>query len=232
MMKQKLGLKDKVSISLNGQHIRGQQIKEQQSKQSDPYPFDQVKPEDKHKWMFGWAPQNTRGFFNFGMAQRQIVPLVLNMHLHRHPNITAIIEFGTGCGALTLLFGLSMLQRKGRVVTFDTGRPWETWFKAKYSLPIMYRQQDVFSKEVQAKIPEYLKGSEQALFFCDNGNKPKEVQTYAPMMRKGDLMLVHDWHTEINEKDIQDLLDRGIIEYYNQQFFDDNMTMLVSLRKK
>jgi len=37
---------------------------------------------------------------------------------------------------------------------------------------------------------------------CGSGNKPLEMQTFAPMLRTGDYVAVHDWGTEIGYDDI------------------------------
>ena len=183
----------------------------------------------ENKWIFGWAPTNTKGFFQFGMAQTLTAPLALNMHIHRHPKINNIIEFGTGCGALTLLFGMAMIQRKGNVYTFDLNKPWESWHKAKQGLPVHYTQLDIFEHEKQIK--DLLQEGKQTLLFCDNGNKPKEVNVFSKYLKKGDLIIAHDWNQEIKHENIKNLIDTGILKYYNQKFFDDNNTMMVSLKR-
>jgi len=183
----------------------------------------------ENKWIFGWAPTRTKGFFQFGMAQTLTAPLALNMHIHRHKNIDNIIEFGTGCGGLTILFGMAMLQRNGNVFTFDTQKPWKTWHTAIKGFPIYYNQLNIFKYEHQIK--QLIQQGKQTLVFCDNGNKPREVNTFAKHLRKNDLIIAHDWKNEINEENIQPLIDEKTLEYYNQKFFDDNNTMIVSLKR-
>lgn len=46
----------------------------------------------------------------------------------------------------------------------------------------------------------------QTILYCDNGLKPKEVQLYAPHLKSGDLLAVHDWGTEIYPADIPAIL--------------------------
>ena len=44
------------------------------------------------------------------------------------------------------------------------------------------------------------------LLFCDNGNKPLEVELYAPTLRTGDVIGVHDWETEVCGDDVDHIL--------------------------
>ena len=47
--------------------------------------------------------------------------------------------------------------------------------------------------------------------FCDGGNKPKELLTFSKLMRRGDIISVHDWTEdqsgEITDRDIAKLGD-------------------------
>ena len=35
------------------------------------------------------------------------------------------------------------------------------------------------------------------ILLCDNGDKPREFDTFAPLAKPGDIIVVHDWETEI-----------------------------------
>ena len=39
-----------------------------------------------------------------------------------------------------------------------------------------------------------------AMIYCDAGNKPKEMETYTPLLRDGDYIRVHDFPGEVSEK--------------------------------
>lgn len=43
-------------------------------------------------------------------------------------------------------------------------------------------------------------GNNRKILYCDNGNKVQEVITYGHLLRSGDLMGVHDWGTEIDDR--------------------------------
>ena len=44
------------------------------------------------------------------------------------------------------------------------------------------------------------------LLYCDNGNKIAEVKAYASLLKEGDLLGVHDWGTEINYGDVEEII--------------------------
>ena len=61
---------------------------------------------------------------------------------------------------------------------------------------------DVFDASTQATIRTLLGSDAPAFLYCDNGNKPREVATYSPMLRPGDFLGVHDFGSEIVEEDL------------------------------
>ena len=38
--------------------------------------------------------------------------------------------------------------------------------------------------------------------LCDGGNKPKEMQTFTPLLSVGDFAIVHDWGNEVSDADL------------------------------
>ena len=59
------------------------------------------------------------------------------------------------------------------------------------------------------------------VLFCDDGNKPLEVATFAPALRTGDVLAVHDLGTEIFEHDIPadfaEVLTAGLTGFYERR---------------
>lgn len=63
---------------------------------------------------------------------------------------------------------------------------------------------DCFSFRVQDKVRWYIDNCNRpALVFCDNGNKPRELIEYAPILRPGDYLSVHDYGTEVMDGDLK-----------------------------
>ena len=42
--------------------------------------------------------------------------------------------------------------------------------------------------------------------LCDNGDKPREVALFAPLLHSGSILVAHDWGTEIGPADIPSCL--------------------------
>jgi hypothetical protein len=55
---------------------------------------------------------------------------------------------------------------------------------------------------------------EPCLVFCDNGNKPRELRTFAAELRHPDsLLVVHDWGTEMLPEDVPDTVEMVYREF-------------------
>jgi len=128
-----------------------------------------------------------------------------------------IIELGTGSGALTTFFSYH-----ADTWSFDVED--ERKLKGKYH----FRQYDIFDSSTQNFISRrsvHLR----TLFFCDNGDKVREAETYGPLVKRGDFMLVHDYQglKGIKPSQIPDYLDT-----YRQDEWDKLGTYILCLRKK
>jgi cephalosporin hydroxylase len=66
---------------------------------------------------------------------------------------------------------------------------------------------DEFDGQIIAQIRTIVNESKgRALIFCDGGNKPKELEIYSKLLRKGDLIEVHDFMSDgdpVNEEAIK-----------------------------
>ena len=83
---------------------------------------------------------------------------------------------------------------------------------------------DIFAEQEYIKM---LIEKQPCALFCDNGNKPRELQTFAPCLRSDSIVVVHDWLDEIGPEDIPDYLE----EIYGQ-FCDDLGSKSRVFRKK
>lgn len=62
---------------------------------------------------------------------------------------------------------------------------------------------DALSQQALDTVTWWLgEGRHPCLLYCDNGNKPKEVAFYGPILTPGDVLGVHDMTTEIQESDL------------------------------
>jgi len=171
-------------------------------------------------------------FCGFFMSQTYSVLYCLGRVFVFNRNIKYIVEIGTGQGGLTLFFGVNMLARGGKVISFDISRPLPQWFVAKKKFPIKFYQLDVFGEEAAEIVENFIKEvpkDEKLLIFCDGGNKPKEMLKYSKMLRPGDFIMAHDWMKEIWEFNVKDM---PYLEYYEQNMFDTHKTRVLSMKRK
>ena len=166
-------------------------------------------------------------FLGFYVAQsRGAISKIMEV-LDDNPDIMRIVELGTGSGGLTLLFGLYMTVRGGRVLSFDTYAMPDAgkWFER---LSVDFHCQDIFTGEAFKLIREF-SGQGRMLLFCDNGDKPLELSTYVQAVKPNDLVMVHDYPQEITG--ISGGLE-DILEPYRQEEFDAEHTFILSMRRK
>jgi len=147
-----------------------------------------------------------------------------------HRDIKRVVDLGTGTGGLTLLFGANMLQRNGKVLSFDIEPVQSTQARRDFEkLNITFREGDVFKKDFVELAQKFIEG-ERALIFCDNGCKPREFALYAKILKKGDLIMAHDWGIEMTPIDL-DEFTLSILEPYCQEDFDEAETFILSMRR-
>ena len=119
-------------------------------------------------------------------------------------DITLLIELGAYKGGFSEL----MFLRSQRVPSFQ-------YFGVQLDiaeieprllgvLPIYHG--DVFSEEIQGIVNSFIwrNASGKSMVFCDNGNKPEEMRTYAKIVRVGDYILAHDYPAETTEESLKD----------------------------
>ena len=117
----------------------------------------------------------------------------------------AVLELGTATGA----FSKWLDERVGWFRTVDVDAP--------AAVIPGFVQLDVWSNpdtvhELIAEAPRPF------VLYCDDGDKAREVATFAPSLRAGDLLAVHDFGTEIFPKHIpatfEERLTHGLTSFY------------------
>jgi len=128
-------------------------------------------------------------------------------------DIRYVAELGTGEGAL---------------FTYLTETAWYVQTFDKKNDP----DEDVFSDYVKKKVAYWIQMYHfPAMVFCDNGDKPREITEYAPMLRKGDFILGHDYRRPGGIPENFDYESLGL-ETYNQDEWDRMKTYILCMRKK
>ncbi len=118
--------------------------------------------------------------------------------------IKALVELGTGSGTFSLFFMLQAIQHGFGFITFDIERPsiLQTALGRLTNLDAHCIVGDVFDKAKPFVEAALTGGERPILLYCDNGDKPKEIETFFHLMHTGDYLVVHDWDSEIFIKDM------------------------------
>ena len=115
--------------------------------------------------------------------------------LNAHPELRSLVELGTGEGGFSRYL---YLQAQARGIEFST---FDHVHMDGQEVPGFYKL-DIFAD------PEtvYNHFRTSTVLFCDNGDKPREVKVFAPLLQPRDLLVVHDWNREIFPEHIPDVL--------------------------
>lgn len=117
-----------------------------------------------------------------------------------------VVELGTGTGAFSLYLAGYCAIHGMEFHTFDTGKaehshqaPNKGATEAISMLGGHIHVMDVFDEWTISFIDDLVKKNGVSFIYCDNGNKEREVEIYAPLLKKGDYLGVHDFGNEIRE---------------------------------
>lgn len=140
----------------------------------------------------------------------------------------AVVELGTGTGAFSAYLAMYCHFNGGRFLTIDAHRPNPSAFQrgrdsclgAVGMLGGCYLKADVFDGRTKQFVREVINSRSPAFVYCDNGDKRREVLEYAPVLRRGDFLGVHDYGHEIHE---DDLPKHGWIPW-RPEFFEEHQS--------
>jgi cephalosporin hydroxylase len=117
-----------------------------------------------------------------------------------------IVELGTAEGGLSIYFALWAHRLGIPFHTFDIKQHIDKkTLQVLNKLGGQFHLMDALSPKGVKFIRKTLKGKRSYL-FCDNGDKPKEVELFLPFLKKGSVISVHDWLTEVHPSDVKDLV--------------------------
>jgi cephalosporin hydroxylase len=112
--------------------------------------------------------------------------------------VSAIIEVGTMYGALTMYLGLWGLRLDVPVISFDIDQNLsEPVARVLDGLGVVRYEMDVFSERAVSIIQAL--ATKPVYLICDGGDKPREVETFTPLLPIGSVISVHDWGDEIHD---------------------------------
>jgi len=157
-----------------------------------------------------------------------------------------IVEFGSAYYGLTLL--MHEVDPSTPLITFDRIDPTESIRRTKgfikstdeikelrrvgFNSNVRFYVESILGEEPNKVVVEFLSTPCTKFVYMDNGNKVREVNTYAKYLREGDVLGVHDWGPEINYE--REGIKESLIEFkphpLNLFFEDRNLVTRMFVR--
>ena len=127
--------------------------------------------------------------------------LVWERVLNTRRDLRSIIEFGSGSGGFSLYLALQAYQRDMQFATFDLWKTHsaETRLGKLLGMSEHCYAGDLFDGSARRVINEL---PHPLILLCDNGEKPREFREFAPLLKAGDIIAVHDFGNEFGEADV------------------------------
>lgn len=136
-----------------------------------------------------------------------------------------IIELGTGSGAFSCYLATYAHLNGARFCTFDSHRRSAPTKRPNYRALRLIRRlggrvhhRDIFDPSTRQLIRSLITRAPSVFVYCDNGDKPREIHTFVDDLKEGDFVGVHDYGSEIHERDLSGLLDTSLSRW-NPDFF-------------
>jgi cephalosporin hydroxylase len=148
----------------------------------------------------------------------------------QNPQIKGIVEIGTAHGALTTVLGLWGIKRNIPVLSLDrNGRLHDKTIFDR--LGIEFIEADENSEMVAKKIIGMC--HDPIFIYCDGGNKPREFNDWAPIIRPGSVIAVHDWGVEIGPEDVNESIELyGFEPFMPERWERMNVQMAIWTREE
>lgn len=136
-----------------------------------------------YRFMGLWMAQNDRSL--------AAISFLLNVLERRHAHLARIIELGTCRGGLSVFLQIACMAMEAKFITYEIAErrdfPW--LFDL---LGIDYRMENIFN-EGKERLCEEISSSGTTILICDNGHKPREFNTFASLLKPGDVIMAHDY---------------------------------------
>jgi predicted O-methyltransferase YrrM len=204
-------------------------------------------------------------FFNKSLSTNCAHVAYDNLSIEQNPNIIfhmnnliseikpdIIIEIGTFAGGLTTLLR-DLLQynnlKDSIIYTYDILKP--QYLIDKNLTNIVINVKNLFTEDYQNLISDELlnliNNSKRTIVFCDGGNKKQEFNIISKIIKRGDVIMAHDyanniikfndkiknkfWNwVEIQESDIVDVSKKMNLIPFMQESFD-NVAWVCKIKK-
>jgi len=113
------------------------------------------------------------------------------------------LELGCDNGGMSTYFALWCHNVKADYYGYDKngiGAYKDTSVKRLIQLHKKVERRNIYANDNVQHIRAIIQRAGMSVVFCDCVDKPWEFRTYAPMLKVGDVMAVHDWDRAIKDK--------------------------------
>jgi len=146
-----------------------------------------------------------------------------------NPQISSIVEIGTGSGCVSTIFGLWGIHRKIPVLTIDNVERHHS--DVLNALGVQYLQVDENGDEAQSAILDCVHNL-PTWIYCDGGCKSKEFKKFAPLIPKGSIISAHDLGMEFrHDIDAINLCNEGVVEPFHPEWWMEFNIQLAIYKK-
>ena len=133
-------------------------------------------------------------------------------------------EIGTALGNTSVYFKLFCVNKGADFYTYDFAKKNQrsnTPIQKYINLADNYYMVDVFKEAQQICSTIARKG--KSIVFCDGGDKPHELRTFAPALKVGDIIACHDYGRAIKDEWIKEDIKRfNLKELYKKERIELN----------
>lgn len=163
-------------------------------------------------------------FMGGGMSQSYAAIYIFEHYIQLN-DFDYVVEIGSQKGALSLyLANMACSTERFILHTYeiDKQKDWYSrpnegvghWFEkiAGISQLVDSFEDNIFSTDAQTRITETMV-DKKTLIFCDGGDKLLEFKIYAPFIKKGDRIMVHDWGHEIGHQHVEPTMTQENITF-------------------
>ena len=149
------------------------------------------------------AAKAHRRLLGHNIAQTPEFMMVFNEIFNRE-NFARVIEIGTFHGGLSLFLAFCSLVKNMKFFTFDIRMSGKTEVYQKIrQLGGTFEKLNILQPQGIERIRSLVTAPGRVMLLCDGGNKPKEIRTFAPFLKQGDVIMGHDYFDSKQSFDFQ-----------------------------
>lgn len=139
-----------------------------------------------------------RKFLGYRMAQTPEALLVFN-EIFNCENFARVVEIGTFLGGFALYLTICSMVNEMKFFTFDIKRYGSNVHSQIQKFGGKFLQLDVFSSQGMNKLTSLIGSPGRVLLLCDGGDKKREIETFAKLLKPKDVIMGHDYFEKASD---------------------------------